>query len=628
MRNWNRRNNIRISRSTKIPVANDLEPGLAKVAPHGSTLPDELVRGSDPRLRGVHYASSPSGLGESDEPTHLRLHTMGSADDHTPYAHIIVVAKSAGQFDTIQAAIDSITDAASDKRYLIWVMPGSYSEQITMKSWVDIRGAGKHCTRLTFTGNNNGTVILADWVQIEDFLIEATETATEWAIVGTNVSNLHIRNVDILAASAAKVSQGIKLTGSTWATCFIEHSVINYRGTTGWGISISGNGQWIDTHLTEVYADAWDATSGGALYLSNVVDIYARECLFRGASGAPIINVLNSTQLRMLGCSVLTTVTGSLPGNANALTIGSGSTVYTAHTYICGQTGAGSWTNCDAMDASYLTLAANTFLKSERVLTPGDSLAVTDDGAGGHYHIDAVQDIRSSAGPTFNHLHLNQGANDDEILSLKSSDVAHGVTSITETDTFGRFSKRDGNTGGLSIAGLGESSVGLVAVGYGGAADTGKSASALAFAMVNGHQTSGAGLANCTPDANVFAVRTYKGDALATILLVDEDGDLHIDGSSSAFDAYDDANLVRAFDRQMSPEGVIHNEFDKYVQYNREHLQSAGLVSFNEDGRHFVNVTQLQRLHNGAIWQLYSKIRRLENALKAAGIAELDPIPA
>ena len=34
-------------------------------------------------------------------------------------------------------------------------------------------------------------------------------------------------------------------------------------------------------------------------------------------------------------------------------------------------------------------------------------------------------------------LTLNQGAGDGEILTFKSSDVAHGMTSITETDTYG-----------------------------------------------------------------------------------------------------------------------------------------------------------------------------------------------
>jgi hypothetical protein len=50
-------------------------------------------------------------------------------------------------------------------------------------------------------------------------------------------------------------------------------------------------------------------------------------------------------------------------------------------------------------------------------------------------------------------LTINQGANDDEILALKSSDVAHGVTTHTETDTYAFFKKASGSTGGLIIEG-------------------------------------------------------------------------------------------------------------------------------------------------------------------------------
>jgi len=46
---------------------------------------------------------------------------------------------------------------------------------------------------------------------------------------------------------------------------------------------------------------------------------------------------------------------------------------------------------------------------------------------------------------------VNQGANDNAILSLKSSDVGHPVTGLTETDTFFEITKRDGDLGGVSL---------------------------------------------------------------------------------------------------------------------------------------------------------------------------------
>ena len=59
-------------------------------------------------------------------------------------------------------------------------------------------------------------------------------------------------------------------------------------------------------------------------------------------------------------------------------------------------------------------------------------------------------------------LCLNTGANDGRTLSFKNSDVAHGMTSIVQTDTYGYFQKKGANAGGLKIGGLVES--GFIAV--------------------------------------------------------------------------------------------------------------------------------------------------------------------
>ena len=62
---------------------------------------------------------------------------------------------------------------------------------------------------------------------------------------------------------------------------------------------------------------------------------------------------------------------------------------------------------------------------------------------------------------------------------------------------------------------------------------------------------------------------------------------------------------------------IINSTFDKYIKYNHENLAEANLVGREEDGtpNHFVNVTGMQRLHNGAIWQQYEKHERLLEAV-------------
>ena len=63
--------------------------------------------------------------------------------------------------------------------------------------------------------------------------------------------------------------------------------------------------------------------------------------------------------------------------------------------------------------------------------------------------------------------------------------------------------------------------------------------------------------------------------------------------------------------------GVINSKFDEYVKYKHEDLAEAGIVGREEDGtpNHMINVTGLQRLHNGAIWQQYEKTERLTQAM-------------
>lgn len=91
-------------------------------------------------------------------------------------ANVVVVAKTGGDFDSIQAAVDSITPTA-DKPYLIEVMPATYIENITMKSHVHIQGAGADVTFVQAGTAANETFTLTDIssVTISGFNIRSDE---------------------------------------------------------------------------------------------------------------------------------------------------------------------------------------------------------------------------------------------------------------------------------------------------------------------------------------------------------------------------------------------------------------------------------------------------------------------
>ena len=212
-------------------------------------------------------------------------------------------------------------------------------------------------------------------------------------------------------------------------------------------------------------------------------------------------------------------------------------------------------------------------------------------------------------GMTFNH-----GSDDGRVMSFKNGDVAHGMTVRAETDTYLQFGKYSPTAGGGFIQGFGEDNSGLRLNGYVVNNNADKASNALGHVYTSGGQKSGSDTTSAGANGNIF----IAANADNAKFIVDEDGDLHVDGSTSlsAFDSYEDAHLVRALDLSHGV-NTIDSKFDKFVAHNHEELAEMRLVGRESDGtpNHFVNVTGMQRLHNGAIWQQYEKHQRLLEAV-------------
>lgn len=212
-------------------------------------------------------------------------------------------------------------------------------------------------------------------------------------------------------------------------------------------------------------------------------------------------------------------------------------------------------------------------------------------------------------------LTINQGANDDEAIALKSSDVAHGVTDEAETDTYGTIKKAGFTTGGIRISGYSEDIQGITFNSVYTNGDTVKTSSAQGAIMMNVTIKSGTGTANASADHNLFVLRKGASGAVA-VWFVDADGDTFRDGTDNTFTDYEDAEMALAFEQLAG--GDVDETFHAITRYNAESLLDAGILTdWDPDtGAYYYNESALLRLAIGAVWQNDAKIAGLERRLQ------------
>jgi hypothetical protein len=219
-------------------------------------------------------------------------------------------------------------------------------------------------------------------------------------------------------------------------------------------------------------------------------------------------------------------------------------------------------------------------------------------------------------------LCLNQGTYDTEILAFKSSDVAHGMTDLADTDTYGLLMKTSAASGGVKLNGYSEDVTGVNITGRYVNDDTGKTTAANGAVVMDGGKKSAATVGAMGANANIVAVKNNG----TTRFILDADGDSHQDVGTAwtNFDEFDDAQLLTDLSLAVSkPEDPIRKGFGEFLKYNREALEKARLVTFNEDGHHFVNMSKLAMLLTGAVRQQSTALsEQLDRITRLEGMLE------
>lgn len=242
------------------------------------------------------------------------------------------------------------------------------------------------------------------------------------------------------------------------------------------------------------------------------------------------------------------------------------------------------------------------------------SVGTDDDGSGatgtainaawvGTAIYDAIDALFSST----TGIRLNQGAGDGAIVSLESSDVAHGITSVAGTDTFGDLRKVSATAGGLLVRGFTEVTNAVAIQGLYTSDNSDRNTSATAPVSLAALLKSGTSAGDPAANANLVIIQSNG----TTRFIFDSDGDSHQDVGTAwtNFDAFDDLALLNALTGIVSrPGDPLRSQFSNLVREHRGALTAARIVTINDqdggDGSIFVNWSRFHMLMIGAVRQI------------------------
>jgi hypothetical protein len=215
-------------------------------------------------------------------------------------------------------------------------------------------------------------------------------------------------------------------------------------------------------------------------------------------------------------------------------------------------------------------------------------------------------------------LTINQLTQDNEILAFKSSDVAHGMTSICETDTYGFMRKQSATEGGWFLTALSEGQFAFSFQGIVTTVNTGKTTAAYSPFDFDSYQKSGTSQTGVGADGNIVNFRSNG----ATRFIFDNEGSAHADVEWTTYDTYNDLALISDMEDTLLA-------MEAPDQTPRRHtMEATGIIGKDswhmENGkpRAMVNFSKLAMLHHGALIQVGDRFRAMEEA-HAQKIAEL-----
>jgi hypothetical protein len=217
----------------------------------------------DMRIAAVPYALQAELAANADT-----VDGLHAADLETHYHNVVVVAKSGGDYTTVQAAINSIVDATASNPYLVWVAPGVYSEQVTMAPHVHLQGAGQEATVISSTASSGvwppgATLTLASDTSLRDLTVGNAGTGQyNAALLATaGATRTVVAGVTARAQGTGSENYGLCLTGSSTGAALQQVTALAENGS-----SVNNGLRNYDGAAATVRGGSFTARGGSSAY--------------------------------------------------------------------------------------------------------------------------------------------------------------------------------------------------------------------------------------------------------------------------------------------------------------------------------------------------------------------------
>lgn len=216
---------------------------------------------------------------------------------------------SNGAFDSVQAAVASITDASITKPYVVKIGPGIFDGRVTMKSNVALQGAGIRDTILRWTGGSqspfsdgaSATVDISRVTEVKlyDLTVQSNAGPSSAGFaVGiwiSNANDVRLTRVEAGGANGSSESYGVFARGSAPQLTDVRANAFGGSNTRGMAIE----GGFATLRRVEATGSGASSTNRG-LEAFGGTSVRAEDltATASGSTGIAVVNVGSTIRMR------------------------------------------------------------------------------------------------------------------------------------------------------------------------------------------------------------------------------------------------------------------------------------------------------------------------------------------